>query len=63
MSAPSRRGVPGPAEGKVGTHAKIAPEEDNGLLMLMGVRGGGKTDDMETEFVKFASRDQLGSFL
>ena len=55
--------VPGPAEGKMSLHAMIAPEEDHELLMLMVVRGGGKTDDMETEFGDFASRDQLGRFL
>jgi hypothetical protein len=55
--------IPGPTEGPIGIHAMIAPEDDQEMLMLMLVRGGSKGDEMETEFVKFASRDQMAGFL
>jgi hypothetical protein len=53
--------VAGPAEGKTRLAATAAPGEDGELLLVMLARES-PGDEMEAEFVRFASRAQMAAF-
>lgn len=54
--------VRGPSDGKLRLAATVAPGEESELLMLMLAREGGKGDELEAEYVRFASRSQMAGF-
>lgn len=54
--------VEGPGDGKLSLRATVAPGEDAELLLLMLAREGSKGDELEAEYVRFASRDQMSGF-
>jgi len=54
--------VEGPSDGKLRLAATVAPGEEGELLLLMLAREGGKGDELEAEYVRFASRAQMADF-
>lgn len=53
--------VAGPSDGKLRLQATAAPGEEGDLLMLMLAREG-KGEELEAEYVRFASRAQMAMF-
>lgn len=54
--------VDGPTDGKLALGATVAPGDEGELLLVLLARQASGGDEMEAEFVRFASRAQMADF-